>query len=319
MQAGSAPDQTSRQSTGLIGEIMKQGMLLAGLLLAANGAWAQGSPYIQEIEEQLQQLGFDPGPVDGRFDSRLTAAINAFKASRNLPQDGLLDARTRDLLARAVAPPPVTLVQPAPPPVTVVQPAPPPVVQSAPPVAPAPPATDTAQPVESPLATAPRRPYWNWVGGGFLEFGGDDVVTVTFTNNESQDLKAGQGVGAFGGGLFRPHQESVFELRGTLGFKYVTTAASNADITLTRLVWELEPRLRFGPGFWITIPAVLHTNIEYSGDGFTRDLSFDNAFGTGLRIGWRGLALRWTKLEYQDEFNNDYDASSIGFSASYPF
>ena len=136
MQAGSTPDQTSRQSTGLIGEIMKQGMLLVGLLLAANGAWAQGSPYIQEIEEQLQQLGFDPGPVDGRFDSRLTAAINAFKASRNLPQDGLLDTRTRDLLARAVAPPPapppVTRVQPAPPPVTVVQPAPPPVVQSAP-------------------------------------------------------------------------------------------------------------------------------------------------------------------------------------------
>ena len=303
---------------------MKQGMLLVGLLLAANGAWAQGSPYIQEIEEQLQQLGFDPGPVDGRFDSRLTAAINAFKASRNLPQDGLLDTRTRDLLARAVAPPPapppVTRVQPAPPPVTVVQPAPPPVVQSAPPVAPAPPAAPaTVQPLERPQATAPRPAYWNWVGGGFLEFGGDDVVTVTFTNNESQDLKAGQGVGAFGGGLLRPHQESMFELRGTLGFKYVTTAASNADITLTRLVWELEPRLRFGPGFWVTIPAILHTHIEYSGDGFSSDQSFDNAIGTGLRFGWRGLALRWTYLEYTDRSDRSYDASSLGFSASYPF
>lgn len=313
---------------------MKQGMLLAGLLLAANGAWAQGSPYIQEIEQQLQQLGFDPGPVDGRFDSRLTAAINAFKSSRNLPQDGLLDARTRDLLARAVAPqpaqPPVTLVQPAPPPVTVVQPAPPPVVRTAPPAAPAPTPTQTqtpaptaaaatAPPDESAPTNAPRRAHWNWVGGGFLEFGGDDVVTVTFTNNESQDLKAGQGVGAFGGGLFRPHEESMFELRGTLGFKYVTTAASNADITLTRLVWEVEPRLRFGRGFWATIPAVLHTHIEYSGDGFTSDISFDNAIGTGLRLGWRGLALRWTYLEYSDRSGRGYDASSIGFSASYPF
>lgn len=297
---------------------MKQGMLLVGLLLAAQGSWAQGSPYIQEIEQQLLQLGFDPGPVDGRFDSRLTAAINAFKASRHLPQDGLLDARTRDLLARAVAPQPVA------PTVPLVQPAPPPVVQTAPPEAPAPSsapaaAPPIAQPAASPRVTAPRRAHWDWVGGGFLEFGGDDVVTVTFTNNESQDLKAGQGVGAFGGGLFRPHQDAMFELRGTLGFKYVTTAASNADITLTRLVWELEPRLRFGAGFWAAIPAVLHTNIEYAGDGFTRDLSFDNAFGTGLRIGWRGLALRWTKLEYRDEFGNDYDASSLGFSASYPF
>ena len=306
---------------------MKQGMLLAGLLLAAQGAWAQGSPYIQEIEEQLQQLGFDPGPVDGRFDSRLTAAINAFKASRNLPQDGLLDTRTRDLLARAVAPPPapppVSVAQPAPP-VTVTQPAPPPVVQAAPQAAPAAPpvspaAVSRTQPVERPLGKVPRRAYWNWVGGGFMEFGGDDVATVTFTNNESQDLKAGQGEGLYGGFVFRPHRDSVFELRGTLGFKYMAAAARNADITLTRLVWEVEPRLRFGPGFWVSIADVLHTNIEYSGDGLTRDLSFDTAIGAGLRIGWRGLALRWTYLEYQDEFGNDYDASSIGFSASYPF
>lgn len=298
---------------------MKQAMLLAGLLSAAQGAWAQGSPYIQEIEQQLLELGFDPGPVDGRFDSRLTAAINAFKASRNLPQDGLLDTRTRELLARATAPQPVPS-----PPVVRMPPVSPPLNQATLPDASLPgtvqPASAASVPQDaSRVEGAPRRAHWNWVAGGLLEFGGDEVVTVTFTNNETQDLKAGQGVGAYGGGLFRPHRDSSFELRGTLGIKVVTTAARNADVFLTRVVWEVEPRWRFGSGFWLTIPAVLHTHVEYVGDGFTRDLSFENAFGTGLRIGWRGVALRWTRLEYRDEFGNDYDASSLGLSASYPF
>ena len=55
-----------------------------------------GQPTINEpganlhIEEQLKQLGFDPGPVDGIFDDTTRAAINAFQKQYGLPQVNVL-------------------------------------------------------------------------------------------------------------------------------------------------------------------------------------------------------------------------------------
>ena len=66
--------------------------------------------------------------------------------------------------------------------------------------------------------------------GGFLaqvdlDFGGDDIATVYFEDDSSQDVKAGQGVALSVGGYFRPVENSSFELQGSLGYKYVTTRA----------------------------------------------------------------------------------------------
>ena len=45
-----------------------------------------------EIEAQLKQLGFDPGPVDGFFDTRTAAAIKGFQKKFGLPQSDDLSA-----------------------------------------------------------------------------------------------------------------------------------------------------------------------------------------------------------------------------------
>ena len=320
MQAGSAPDQTSRQSTGLIGENMKQGMLLAGLLLAAQGAWAQGSPYIQEIEEQLQQLGFDPGPVDGRFDSRLTAAINAFKASRNLPQDGLLDTRTRDLLARAVAPPPAA------PPVTLVQPAPPPRVEPAPSKP-----TSTSIPNSTPSAQAEAatagvkpavrhgRVVFGWTAGGGIESGGDRVGKRDFTNGQHKGLPLGDGL-VFNAGLrVKPNAQSRWEFRAVGGFKYRGTSDPDSNIHIRRITHELSARVRVAGKFWLGAGAQAHTGIYYEGDNLMPSMRFRTAVGPVAQIGWRGLWLTATKMEYEEVGGGDFDAASIGLFAAFPF
>jgi opacity protein-like surface antigen len=75
--------------------------------------------------------------------------------------------------------------------------------------------------------------------GGFLaqmdlDFGGDDIATLAFTNGDTQNVKAGQGLGLGIGGWFRPVESVPFELQGILGYKVVWTAADNADIKMTR-------------------------------------------------------------------------------------
>lgn len=299
---------------------MKQGILLAGLWLAAQGAWAQGSPYIREIEMQLQQLGFDPGPVDGQFDSKLTAAINAFKASRQLPQDGLLDSRTRDLLARASAPSPA----PVPAPITVVQPAAPPLVQPAPDV---PIPTSTPNPNTQPVvaATAAKPPVrrgrvvFGWTAGGGIESGGDRVGTLDFTNGRHKGLPLGDGL-VFNAGLrVKPNAESRWEFRAVGGFKYRGTSDADSNIHVRRITHELSSRFRVAGKFWLGAGAQAHTGIYYEGDNLMPSMRFRTAVGPVVQIGWRGLLMTATKMEYEEVGGGDFDASSIGLFAAFPF
>ena len=50
---------------------------------------------IQIAEEHLRALGFDPGPVDGRFTAQTQAALQAFQARYGFQVSGLLDHATR--------------------------------------------------------------------------------------------------------------------------------------------------------------------------------------------------------------------------------
>ena len=81
-------------------------LLRASLFVPLGGAaFAAGSPYIQTVEEQLQQLGYAVGEIDGVFDQALEAGLNAFKADAGLPQNGLLDRETRALIEARVQTP----------------------------------------------------------------------------------------------------------------------------------------------------------------------------------------------------------------------
>jgi murein L,D-transpeptidase YcbB/YkuD len=50
---------------------------------------------IQVAEQHLQDFGFDPGPVDGRFTAQTQAAVRAFQARYGIPVSGWLDPATR--------------------------------------------------------------------------------------------------------------------------------------------------------------------------------------------------------------------------------
>ncbi len=46
----------------------------------------------KEIQRALAKRGYDPGPIDGRWGSRTSAALKRFEKDNNLPADGKLDS-----------------------------------------------------------------------------------------------------------------------------------------------------------------------------------------------------------------------------------
>ncbi len=68
-----------------------------------------------------------------------------------------------------------------------------------------------------------------------VEYGGDEILQVFFTNGEDQTMRAGQGGFIALGGELQFANVRQLMLGASLGFKFNTTAADNANIRLTRL------------------------------------------------------------------------------------
>jgi peptidoglycan hydrolase-like protein with peptidoglycan-binding domain len=47
-------------------------------------------PAVRDLQEALQLLGFDPGPVDGVFGARTDRAVKRFQQAREIPADGVV-------------------------------------------------------------------------------------------------------------------------------------------------------------------------------------------------------------------------------------
>lgn len=157
-----------------------------------------------------------------------------------------------------------------------------------------------------------------WLTTMNVELGGDPVVTVVFDDGDTQDVNAGQGISLSIGRFIRPNNGPMM-YSGGLGFKYVTTAADNVNIHLTRLVLDARVDRALVNGFWVGLGPVAHVGNKLNMDDLGPDLSFDPALGLNARIGWKYLSLTYTYMSYKDEFGGNYDASGIGLSGHYAF
>lgn len=147
---------------------------------------------------------------------------------------------------------------------------------------------------------------------GDLDYGGDDVATVYFEDDSSQDLKAGQGLGISLGGWFRPIEDSSFEIQGSLGYKFSTTAADNADIGMSRTLLQIEGLYRWPNGMFVGGGLMRHMSPKLDGDGFFPDIDFDDANGFNAEVGWRWVSLHYTHITYKSDLFEDVDGSAFG-------
>jgi hypothetical protein len=169
-----------------------------------------------------------------------------------------------------------------------------------------------------------QRPAESGSHGGFLvqtdlEFGGDSVATVAFDDGDTQNVHAGQGISIGIGGYLRPMASTPFELSAVVGYKYVTTAADNADINVSRVVLKVNATYWFRNDWFVTGGITHHASPELDGDGFFEDIPFDNATGFSAEVGWRWIALRYTNIEYSHPAFEEIDASSVGLSFTWRF
>ena len=88
--------------TGVL-DVATMHRLLIDLRLTATAPLPIGStvlapgdegPAVRVLQGDLWQFGFDPGVVTGTFDAKTAGALEAYQASRGLPQTGTLDAPT---------------------------------------------------------------------------------------------------------------------------------------------------------------------------------------------------------------------------------
>ncbi len=58
----------------------------------------------KDIEQALQDKGFEPGSVDGVIDGQTQSAISQFQRDNNLPATGMVDEQTAEQLGAEIMP-----------------------------------------------------------------------------------------------------------------------------------------------------------------------------------------------------------------------
>ncbi len=177
------------------------------------------------------------------------------------------------------------------------------------------PVVGSAQTTPSPAPAPAPAPAVALVLEGGIEFGGDKIVELTFTNGETQTLTAGQGGTIAIGAQFQPAAIPRLSVAATVGYKFVTNASENADIGITRVPLELVGRWQLNGDWSLGAGLVRHASVRVNGDGFFPDATLDASTGATVELGWRWAALTWTTIEYTDPSGGVHDAGSIGLSA----
>jgi len=152
--------------------------------------------------------------------------------------------------------------------------------------------------------------------GGGIDFGGDKIAEVYFTNGADQSVNAGQG-GSVLAALDYAFSKS-FRIRTVAGYKYVTTAAENANIRLTRFPLQVSGILNLDKKWWLTAGLATQQGIRFKGDGFLDDLSLKTRGGVTFGLGYNFIYLSYTGMKYTDNLQNEYNASSVGLGFLLP-
>jgi hypothetical protein len=142
------------------------------------------------------------------------------------------------------------------------------------------------------------------------EFGGDDLATVFFTNGDDQTIKAGDGLSIHAGFKQRFNNDQSI-LKGTIGYKFHTTAADNSDVGTSSLPLNLSIMQKLDGNWHVSGGLTYQMNTELDGDGFFQDVKFDDSLGFSLGIGYSFFTLSYTNLDLGIN-DNEVDASNIG-------
>lgn len=147
---------------------------------------------------------------------------------------------------------------------------------------------------------------------GALEFGGHSIASVSFMDGSVQSMPAGQGGSIYAGGEVRLNKKASFFLRGLIGYKFLTTKATNANITLTRVPIRLTGVYKPGDKFWVSAGIVTHQAVHFNAGGLGENANLNSIMGVTAEVGYKMVSLAVTPMTYMESGGSSYDATGIG-------
>jgi len=161
-----------------------------------------------------------------------------------------------------------------------------------------------------------------------LEFGGDILVDVTFSDGSKSNIEAGRGI-YISGGFITP-LSNFFEIQSTLGLKWTSTKqAKNGVVDWVRYPLEFlgfyhnkELNFRAGAG----LVYQLANNLKGTDDASVLSMKFENSLGFVVAgeyyIGAeknRSLGLRYTSISYKPQTSGYPSVNGNSFGVSLTF
>lgn len=152
--------------------------------------------------------------------------------------------------------------------------------------------------------------------GAALELGGESVAEIAFTNGDTQDMPAGQGGSVFAGLETSFAKVKNLRLRTTIGIKYLTTAADNAHIRLTRIPLQLSANWMLPENFRLGVGVVSHRAIRFRADGIGEDFDLKADAAPSFEIAWKGVGFSFIPMKYKAANGENFDATAFGLTFS---
>jgi len=197
-------------------------------------------------------------------------------------------------------------------------------------------AAEDSQPVINPDETAAsvagdasqvveqNKPLRFLLGAG-LTFGGDTLVTATYTDGSSKNITAGGFMMIYGGLDYR--LDDAISLQGTLGYHFDTITASNGDVTFSRIPLELLAYYHLNDAFRLGGGVRIVNSPELKGNGIAGNVNgtFDNTVGLVIEGEYMmhrtfGIKLRHVSEHYQPSGSPvSVDGSHFGVLANLYF
>jgi hypothetical protein len=152
--------------------------------------------------------------------------------------------------------------------------------------------------------------------------GGDSVASLTYTNGNTDSLRANEGLYA-GAGVSMLNGAGNIEFQGTLSVKYAGLHADNGDVTWLRypldaLLFYRRQTFRLGGG----LTYVIGPRVKGTGEASYIDMKLDDAAGVVLQGDYLldrvSLGLRYTILDYKFG-GSTIKSSGVGVAFSFAF
>ncbi|HUL91098.1 MAG TPA: hypothetical protein VLV56_02020 [Burkholderiales bacterium] len=152
--------------------------------------------------------------------------------------------------------------------------------------------------------------------------GGDKIVTVTFTNGETDSLRANEGL-YLGAGISVINDDKNIEFLGTVSYKFASIHANNGDVDWTRvpldaIVFYRWPNFRAGAG----LTYVMSPKLTGAGAASGLNVKVDDALGFLVQadylVGKVNIGLRGTFVDYKAG-GNTAKGSGVGVTVGVTF